>query len=178
MERRLTAILSTDVKGYSRLMSEDEELTIRTLIAYRAVMATLIEQHRGRVVDAPGDNLLAEFASVVDAVQSALAIQRGWCYRSVLALKSMPRYPFLLKGEAMALIPVRCPYCQSEQVIKGGKTDTGKQRYRCHNPDCPHQSFRLCQNSPRQRVGTTATSLCDLIYAVTKQVNSTILQTV
>ncbi|HJY84072.1 MAG TPA: adenylate/guanylate cyclase domain-containing protein, partial [Candidatus Binatia bacterium] len=76
MERRLTAILSTDVKGYSRLMSEDEELTIRTLIAYRAVMATLIEQHRGRVVDAPGDNLLAEFASVVDAVQSALAIQR------------------------------------------------------------------------------------------------------
>jgi transposase-like protein len=36
----------------------------------------------------------------------------------------------------MVLIPVRCPYCQSEQVIKGGKTDTGKQRYRCHNPSC------------------------------------------
>jgi transposase-like protein len=43
----------------------------------------------------------------------------------------------------MALIPVRCPYCQSEQVIKGGTTDTGKQRYRCHNPDCSHQSFLL-----------------------------------
>src|SRR3954454_11903339 len=43
----------------------------------------------------------------------------------------------------MVLIPVRCPYCQSEQVIKGGKTDTGKQRYRCHNPDCTHQSFLL-----------------------------------
>src|SRR4029077_11437856 len=67
----------------------------------------------------------------------------GWCYRSVLALKSMPRYPFLLKGGSMVLIPVRCPYCQSEQVIKGGKTDTGKQRYRCHNPDCSHQSFLL-----------------------------------
>src|SRR6476660_7542608 len=43
----------------------------------------------------------------------------------------------------MALIPVRCPYCQSEQVIKGGKTDTGKQRYRCHNPACSYQSFLL-----------------------------------
>jgi transposase-like protein len=43
----------------------------------------------------------------------------------------------------MALIPVRCPYCQSTQVIKCGKTDTGKQRYRCHNPACSHQSFLL-----------------------------------
>src|SRR5215813_1882171 len=43
----------------------------------------------------------------------------------------------------MVLIPVRCPYCQSEQVSKGGQTDTGKQRYRCHNPDCSHQSFLL-----------------------------------
>jgi transposase-like protein len=48
-----------------------------------------------------------------------------------------------LKGGSMALIPVQCPYCQSQQVIKGGKTDTGKQRYRCHNPDCVHQSFLL-----------------------------------
>ena len=43
----------------------------------------------------------------------------------------------------MALIPVGCPYCQSEHVIKGGKTDTGKQRYRCHNSTCSHQSFLL-----------------------------------
>ena len=43
----------------------------------------------------------------------------------------------------MVLIPVRCPYGQSEQVIKGGKTDTDKQRYRCRNPDCSHQSFLL-----------------------------------
>jgi len=76
MERKLTAILSADVEGYSRLMGEDEEATIRTLTAYREVMTTLIQQHRGRVVDSPGDNLLAEFASAVDAVQGALAIQR------------------------------------------------------------------------------------------------------
>lgn len=75
MERKLAAIFSADVKGYSRLMGEDEAATIRTLTAYRAVMATLIEQHRGRVVDAPGDNLLAEFASVVDAVRCAVEIQ-------------------------------------------------------------------------------------------------------
>src|SRR5713101_8242835 len=76
MERKLTAILSADVKGYSRLMGEDEEATIRTLTAYREVMATLIQQHRGRVVDSPGDNLLAEFASVVDAVRGAVEIQQ------------------------------------------------------------------------------------------------------
>ena len=76
MERRLTAILSADVKGYSRLMGEDEEATIRTLTAYRTVMTSFIQQHRGRVVDFPGDNLLAEFTSAVDAVQSAVEIQQ------------------------------------------------------------------------------------------------------
>src|SRR5919197_1157082 len=76
MERKLAAILSADVQGYSRLMGEDEEATVRTLTAYRAVMASLIRQHRGRVVDSPGDNLLAEFASVVDAVQCAVETQR------------------------------------------------------------------------------------------------------
>jgi adenylate cyclase len=76
MERKLTAILSADVKGYSRLMGEDEEATIRTLTAYRAVMTTYIQQQRGRVVDSPGDNLLAEFASVVDAVRCAVAMQQ------------------------------------------------------------------------------------------------------
>ena len=67
--RKLTAILSADVKGYSRLMGENEEATVRTLTAYRAVMANLIQKHRGRVVDSPGDNVLAEFKSVVDAVR-------------------------------------------------------------------------------------------------------------
>ena len=76
MKRKLAAILSADVQGYSRLMGDDEEATIRTLTAYREVMTTLIEQHQGRVVDSPGDNLLAEFGSAVDAVQGAVAIQQ------------------------------------------------------------------------------------------------------
>ncbi len=75
MERKLTAILSADVEGYSRLMGEDEEATIRTLTSYQKVMAPVIELHRGRIVDSPGDNLLAEFGSVVDAVQCAVVIQ-------------------------------------------------------------------------------------------------------
>ena len=62
-KRKLTAILSADVEGYSRLMQDDEEATIRTLTAYREAMTTLIQQYRGRVVDYPGDNLLAEFGS-------------------------------------------------------------------------------------------------------------------
>ena len=75
-KRKLTAILSADAVGYSRLMGEDEAATVRTLETYRRVIADLIQQHRGRVVDSPGDNLLAEFASVVDAVQCAVAVQK------------------------------------------------------------------------------------------------------
>jgi class 3 adenylate cyclase len=82
LERRLAAILSADVQGYSRLMGEDEVGTILTLTAHREVMAQLIAQHRGRVVDAPGDNLLAEFGSVVAAVQCAVAIQRALAARN------------------------------------------------------------------------------------------------
>ena len=73
--RRLAAILSTEVQGYSRLIGDDEAATVQTLMTYRALMSARIEQHQGRVVNAPGDNLLAEFASVVDAVQCAVAIQ-------------------------------------------------------------------------------------------------------
>jgi adenylate cyclase len=76
VKRKLTAILSADVKGYSRLMSEDEAGTIRTLNAYKEMMGNLIQQHHGRVVDAPGDNILAEFGSVVDAVQCAVETQK------------------------------------------------------------------------------------------------------
>jgi TolB-like protein/class 3 adenylate cyclase/Flp pilus assembly protein TadD len=75
-KRKLTAILSADVKDYSRLMAEDEGATVRTLTTYREVMTTLIQQHNGKVLDSPGDNLLAEFASVVDAVQCAVAVQK------------------------------------------------------------------------------------------------------
>jgi adenylate cyclase len=76
VKRKLTAILSADVKGYSRLMGEDEAGTIRTLNAYKEVIADLVQQHHGRVVDAPGDNVLAEFSSVVDAVECAVEIQK------------------------------------------------------------------------------------------------------
>ncbi len=75
-KRKLTAILSADVKGYSRLMREDEEGTIRTLREYREAVANVIKQHRGRVVDSPGDNILAEFSSVVDAVRCAVEVQK------------------------------------------------------------------------------------------------------
>ena len=75
-KRKLTAIMSADVAGYSRLMGEDESTTVKTLEAYKQVMFSLIKKHRGRVVDSPGDNLLAEFASVVDAVQCGVAVQK------------------------------------------------------------------------------------------------------
>src|SRR2546422_8268119 len=75
VERKLTAILSADVQGYSRLMDEDEEATLRTLTAYREVTDSLIQHHRGRIVGTAGDSVLAEFASAVDAVQCAVEIQ-------------------------------------------------------------------------------------------------------
>jgi adenylate cyclase len=74
-KRKLIAILSADVKGYSRLMGEDEEGTIRTLNVYMQVITGFIQQHRGRVVATGGDSVLAEFASVVDAVRCAVGIQ-------------------------------------------------------------------------------------------------------
>jgi adenylate cyclase len=67
--RRLAAILSADVVGYSRLMAEDEDATVRQVTAYREQVAALIREHRGRVVDAPGDNLLAEFPTATDALE-------------------------------------------------------------------------------------------------------------
>ncbi len=82
-KRKLSAILSADVKGYSRMMEEDELSTVRTLEAYRKVMSNVILKYRGRVVDSPGDNLLAEFASVVDAVESAVEIQKELGIRNV-----------------------------------------------------------------------------------------------
>jgi adenylate cyclase len=75
-KRKLTAVFSADVAGYGRLMGEDEAATVKTLESYKQIMNSLIEQHRGRVVDSPGDNLLAEFVSVVDAVQRGVAVQK------------------------------------------------------------------------------------------------------
>ena len=82
VRRKLAAILSADVQGYSRLMGDDEVATIRTLTAYRDLMARTIQHHAGRVVDSPGDNLLAEFSSVVDAVQCAVEVQTELAVRN------------------------------------------------------------------------------------------------
>ena len=75
-KRKLSGILSADAVEYSRLMQEDEASTIITLTESKELMTDLIQQYRGRVVDAPGDNLLAEFGSVVDATECAVEIQR------------------------------------------------------------------------------------------------------
>jgi len=75
IKRRLKAILSADAVGYSRLMGEDEVGTVRTIESLREVIVDLVESFDGRVVDTPGDNILAEFSSAIDAVQSAIEIQ-------------------------------------------------------------------------------------------------------
>ena len=77
VERRLAAILSADVEGYSRLMHCDEEATISALSAHRGVVDALIGQHRGRIANTAGDSVLAEFASVLDAVRCAIEIQQS-----------------------------------------------------------------------------------------------------
>lgn len=75
-QRRLTAILSADVKGYSRLMGDDDDSTVDTITAYREIISELIQKNQGRVVDTPGDNILAEFSGALNAVNSAIEIQK------------------------------------------------------------------------------------------------------
>jgi adenylate cyclase len=75
IQRKLRAIFSADVQGYSRLMGDDDEYTVNTITTYRETIAQLIEKHHGRVVDAPGDNILAVFDSSLNAIRSAIEIQ-------------------------------------------------------------------------------------------------------
>ena len=77
LERKLVAIMAADVVGYSRLMHDDEERTLATLTAHRAIIDELIANGRGEIAGTAGDSVLAEFASVVDAVRSAVAIQQA-----------------------------------------------------------------------------------------------------
>ncbi len=74
-QRKLSAILSADVKGYAMLMGDDEEQTVATITAYRKIINQLIDEYEGRVVDALGDNILAVFSSALNAVNAAIAIQ-------------------------------------------------------------------------------------------------------
>jgi TolB-like protein/class 3 adenylate cyclase/Flp pilus assembly protein TadD len=76
-KRKLTAILGADVAGYSRLMGDDEVATVSTLKSYRELITEKVQSFNGRVVDSPGDNILSEFRSIVDAVKCAVAIQEG-----------------------------------------------------------------------------------------------------
>jgi len=82
IQRKLTAILCADVVGYSRLMGDNEAATLRLLTEYRQVFSDYIDKFRGRIVNAPGDSILAEFASVVDGVGCAAEIQRELAERN------------------------------------------------------------------------------------------------
>src|SRR5256885_6092317 len=82
IERKLAAILHADVRGYSRLLGEDEVTTLRTVASHLNLMRTLVEQHGGRAVGSRGDSLLAEFPSVVDAVQCAVEMQQALTARN------------------------------------------------------------------------------------------------
>ncbi len=76
VERRLAAIMNADVVGYSRLMAQDEEATVRMVTFYRQEVEMLVPQHRGQLHDFTGDNFLAEFPSTLEAVRCAIEIQR------------------------------------------------------------------------------------------------------
>jgi adenylate cyclase len=80
--RKLEAILSADVVGYSRLMQDDDAATVETLTKYRTIFSDFVNRHEGRIVDSPGDNILAEFDSPVEAVQSAIELQREFARRN------------------------------------------------------------------------------------------------
>jgi adenylate cyclase len=104
VERRLAAILSADAVGYTRLMAEDELTTLRTLTGYRELLGERVRLHGGRVVDSPGDNLLAEFPSVVEAVRCAAEAQRDLEVHNA-ALPEDRRMPFRMGvhlGEVLA----------------------------------------------------------------------------
>ena len=77
LERKLVAILAADVVGYSRLMHDNEETTLATLTAHRAIVDELIANGRGEIAGTAGDSVLAEFASIVDAVRCAVSIQQA-----------------------------------------------------------------------------------------------------
>src|SRR4029450_906995 len=80
--RRLAAILAADIAGYSALMGADEADTVRNLKQHQAVVLPMIKEHGGRIIDTAGDGILAEFGSVVNAAECAVAIQRTMAQRN------------------------------------------------------------------------------------------------
>src|SRR6516165_3241004 len=103
VSRRLVAVFAADVEGYSRLMGADEVGTLQGLTERRAILDRFIGAHRGRIANTAGDSVLAEFGSVVDAVECAVTAQLLWPRRtqsrlisaqiSVLANAALPRLP-------------------------------------------------------------------------------------
>ena len=77
MQRKLAVILAADVAGYSRMMAENEEATRATMMAYRATLGEIVAEHGGRIFNTAGDSAACEFASPVQAVRAAVAIQRA-----------------------------------------------------------------------------------------------------
>src|SRR5215831_12512796 len=82
VERRLAAILVADIAGYSRLMAEDEAATVTAIKGHQAVVLPLVEAYGGRIQDTAGDGILAEFRSVLQAVECAVAIQNTMAERN------------------------------------------------------------------------------------------------
>ena len=76
IKRRLAAILAADIAGYSRLMGEDEAATVRDLKGHQGVVLPLVGEFGGRIIDTAGDGIMAEFPSVVGAVECAIEIQK------------------------------------------------------------------------------------------------------
>src|SRR5512147_763388 len=75
IKRRLAAILAADIAGYSRLMGQDEAATVRDLKGHQAVILPLVSRRSGRIIDTAGDGILAEFPSVIGAIECAVEIQ-------------------------------------------------------------------------------------------------------
>src|ERR1700704_1255082 len=81
-QRRLAAILAADIAGYSALMGADEARTVRDLKGHQEIVLPMIKEHSGRIIDTAGDGILAEFGSVVNAVECAVAVQKTMTERN------------------------------------------------------------------------------------------------
>ena len=150
MERKLAAIFSTDVAGYSRLMGDDEEATIRTLSAYRTVISSLIQHHRGRVVDSPGDNLLAEFASVVDAVRCAVEIQHELRVKNA-DLSEHRQMQFRI-GINLGDVIVECERLYGDGVNIAARLESCRSPTPWSTTDCAPPNSSRCSSNPTQRI--------------------------
>lgn len=108
MERRLAAILAADVVGFSRLMEADEAGTLAQLKTHRKeLIAPAVAGHKGRIVKTMGDGFLVEFASVVDAVQCAVEMQRGMVERNARVPEFALRFKYCFGQELVQTLPLR-----------------------------------------------------------------------